>query len=294
MDQNPISRFLTDRFIPPAVQAQLPAVERATDAFAVGVAPQLSVSLRDTLGQAPDTDYDLLYRIYQAHTDVGSCVRLWVGGVTGNGWHIGLMDKKAKPTAGQQKQIDDITTWLKNPNPTKRFSRLLKEWVGHMAITGDAYINKVTDRKGHIQELWGVHPATMRIVADEHGAISGYVQRYQGQNVAQFTPEEISRLQLPSDINDLYGYAPLENALSEVHIDLSALRANRAIFENGFKPSVILMMNIRGRPLDKQHGCSQVTPQEPGAGATRWLTGTRPSTGWVNSPPLLRAYGCAG
>jgi hypothetical protein len=40
-----------------------------------------------------------------------------------------------------------------------------------MAITGDSYLNKVTDGKGRVQELWGVHSATLRIVTDEHGEI---------------------------------------------------------------------------------------------------------------------------
>src|SRR4051812_17575793 len=205
---NPFSNFLINRFLTPAVQAQLPAVQKDTQAFAGGVLPQPSISLRDSLGQFPDADYDLLYAIYQAHVDVSSCVAMWAGGVTGNGWKIGLLDKEAEPTAAQQKTIDELTTWLKNPNPAKRFSRLLYEIVEHLAITGDAYINKVTDSKGHIQELWGVHPATMRIVADEHGAIHGYVQRYHGVNVAQFMPKEISRFQLPSVLNDLYGHSP--------------------------------------------------------------------------------------
>jgi HK97 family phage portal protein len=241
MASNPISNFLISRFITPAVQAQLPTVERATDAFAMGVVPQSTTTFRDALGQSPDTDYDLLYAVTNNHADVSACVAIWAGGVTGNGRHIGLLDKEAEPNRTQRKQIDEITTWLKNPNPTKRFSRLLYEWAEHMAITGDAYINKVTDRSGRVQELWGVHPATMRIVADEHGEIVGYVQRI-ASNKAEFTPEEISRLQLPSVFNDLYGHSPLESVLQEVHTDLSALRSNRAIIDNGFKPSVILMM----------------------------------------------------
>src|SRR4051812_31158744 len=143
---NFLTNLITDRFITPAVQAQLPTVERSTDAFAVGVIPQSSTTLRDALGQATDTDYDLLYAVTNNHADVSACVAIWAGGVTGNGWHIGLLDKEAEPNRNQRKQIDEITTWLKNPNPTKRFSRLLYEWAEHMAITGDAYINKVTDR----------------------------------------------------------------------------------------------------------------------------------------------------
>lgn len=241
---NFLSNFVYDRFVAPALDARLSGdITKDTSAFAVGVLPQATFSLRDTLGQAPDADYNLLYAVYQAHADVSACVALWAGGVTGNGWHIGLLDQDAEPNRPQRKRIDDLTTWLKNPNPTKRFSRLLYELVEHMAVTGDAYLNKVKDSQGHIIELWSVHPATLRIVADEHGAILGYVQRYQGNAQAvSFGAEEISRLQLPSVVNDLYGHSPLESVLGEVNLDLNALVANRAIFQNGFKPSVIMLL----------------------------------------------------
>ena len=241
---NPFSQFISSRFIDPAVERRLASadVEKNTQAFAVGVLQQPSLSLRDALGQYPDADYDLLYTIYQRHVDVSSCVALWAGSATGNGWHIGLLDEDAEPTDKQRQAITDLERWLKNPNPTKRFSRILYELVAHMAITGDAYINKVTDSKGKIVELWGVHPATVRIVADEHGLIKGYIQRYRGRNVAQFLPPEISRFQLPSVVNDLYGHSPLESVMQEVNLDIQALRANKAIFDNGFKPSVIVRM----------------------------------------------------
>ncbi len=217
-------------------------VEKNTQAFAVGVLQQPTFSLRDALGQYPDSDYNLLYNVYERHVDVSSCVALWAGSATSNGWHIGLLDKEAEPTDQQRKVIADLERWLKNPNPTKRFSRILYELIEHMAITGDAYLEKVKDSKGHIIELSGVHPATMRIVADKHGLIKGYIQRYQGVNVAQFQPEDISRFQLPSVVNDLYGHSPLESVMQEVNLDIQALRANKAIFDNGFKPSVIVRM----------------------------------------------------
>ena len=183
----------------------------------MGVWPQLNTDLKHTLGQFPDCDYDLLYAVYKAHADVSACVGIWAGSVTGNGWRLGLMDPNAKPTDAQAKQIDALTLWLKNPNPAKRFSRILYELIEHMAITGDAYLNKVTNGKGQIQELWSVHPATVRIVADIHGDITGYIQRYHGVNVAQFEPNEMSRFQLPSAVNDLYGHSPLSTSAEVWH-----------------------------------------------------------------------------
>jgi len=244
MASNPFTNFINSRFIDPAVERRLASagVQKDTTAFAVGVLQQPILPLRDTLGQYPDADYDLLYAIYQKHVDVSSCVALWAGSATGNGWHVGLLDQDAKPTNKQRQSVTDLERWLKNPNPTKRFSRILYELFAHLGITGDAYINKVTDSKGKIVELWGVHPATVRIVADEHGLIKGYIQRYRGKNVATFLPPEISRFQLPSVVNDLYGHSPLESVMQEVNLDIQALRANKAIFDNGFKPSVIVRM----------------------------------------------------
>jgi HK97 family phage portal protein len=241
---NPFTNFINSRFVDPAVERRLASepVEKNTQAFAVGVLQQPTLSLRDALGQYPDADYDLLYNVYQRHADVSACVALWAGGVTGNGWHIGLLDTEAEPTDKQRTAIADLERWLKNPNPTKRFSRIMYELVAHLGVTGDAYLNKVTDSKGRIVELWGVHPATVRIVADEHGLIKGYIQRYRGKNVATFQPGEISRYQLPSVVNDLYGHSPLESVMQEVNLDIQALRANKAIFDNGFKPSVIVRM----------------------------------------------------
>ena len=98
---HPIAHFVYDRVIAPVEAERAPDVTKDTSAFAVGVLPQPNLSLRDTLGQWPDADYDLLYAIYQAHADVSACVSLWAGGVTGNGWHIGLLDQEAEPTTKQ-------------------------------------------------------------------------------------------------------------------------------------------------------------------------------------------------
>ena len=234
---------LTDRLITPAVERRLAAaaVQKDTSSFAYGVAPTQTRTLKDAIGQAPDASYGLLYAIAVLNADVAACVKRWAGGVTGNGWHLGLMDQGAEPNRNQRKALDELTRWLKNPNPSKRFSLLLFEIVEHLAISGDAYLNKVTDGRGHILELWGVHPATIRVEADEHGVITGYVQQI-GTHKEIFTPGEIAHPRLPSAHNDLYGQSPLLPAMEEIGLDLQAVRSNRAIFENGLKPSAILLM----------------------------------------------------
>jgi len=60
---NSLSQFIASRLIDPAVERRLAStVQKNTQAFAVGVLPQPNLTLRETLGQYPDADYDLLYR----------------------------------------------------------------------------------------------------------------------------------------------------------------------------------------------------------------------------------------
>jgi hypothetical protein len=50
MAQNSLTRFHTDRFVTPAIQAQLPHVQKDIPAFAVGLWPQPDLNLKNTLG----------------------------------------------------------------------------------------------------------------------------------------------------------------------------------------------------------------------------------------------------
>jgi hypothetical protein len=98
LQANFLSNLINDRFITPAVQ-------KDTSAFAVGVIPQPNVTLRDTLGQYPDSNYDLLYAIYQAHADVSACVALWAGGVTGDDRHRAF--RIARPSRAVPSDVDE-------------------------------------------------------------------------------------------------------------------------------------------------------------------------------------------
>jgi hypothetical protein len=131
---NPLTNFIASRFIEPIVARRLAesSVAKGTQAFAYGLAPTQAQTLAQAIGQAPDTSYALLYAIAVLNADVAACVKRWAGGVTGNGWHLGLMDPAAEPNRNQRKQLDELTRWLKNPNPSKRFSLLLYELVSNV------------------------------------------------------------------------------------------------------------------------------------------------------------------
>jgi HK97 family phage portal protein len=242
---NPFSRFIYDKFIAPVEAERFPAVAKDATAFAYGVGATQAKTLAQAIGQTPDVNYALLYAVATLNADVAACVERWAGGVTGNGWHLGLMDKAAEPTRKQRKELAELTRWLRNPHPSKRFSLILYELIEHLAIAGDAYLEKVKDPQGRILELRGVHPITMRIEADEYGVVTGYVQQI-GHHKETFLPDQISHIRLPNAHNDLYGRSRMISALEEIGLDLQAVRSNRAIFENGLKPSAILLMEAMG------------------------------------------------
>ena len=268
---SPLSQFISDRFIKPQVDAQVATIlAKSNSPLAYGLSAIQETSFKDAIGQPPDANYALLYAIYGVNADVATCVRLIAGGVIAEGWKIALMDPDGKPTATQQKKIDELSLWLKNPNPSKRFSLILSEIATHLLISGDAYQNKVKGSKQTITEIWVIHPATMRVVADQFGAILGYVQQVNGSKV-NFKPEEISHFRLSNPINDLYGRSPLESALEEIRGDLSALRANTAIFENGMSPSMILLMNEKSTPDQAQKATDAINANHKGVSKWRKL-----------------------
>jgi hypothetical protein len=82
---NPLAQFLTDRLITPAVQAQLP-VQKDTEAYAAGGSVAPAPNLRDTLGEAADSDGNLLYGIHRQHAGVAAGVRRWAGGILTSSW----------------------------------------------------------------------------------------------------------------------------------------------------------------------------------------------------------------
>jgi len=282
---NPFCTFIQERFIQPQVDRAL-SVSKDTQAYAVGVTPFPLVDLKETYGQLPDYDYPLLYAIRRKHVDVSSCIRRWAGGVTSSGWRLGLMDATGEPTDAQQRHMDELTLWLKNPNPSKRFYRLLYELVEHLGVSGNAYLNRTHDAKGNVRELWNVHSSSMRVVADQHGAVLGYVQWFRGRVVAEFGPDEISHFSLPSTDSDLYGTPPLADVMEEVAGDLEALRSNRAITQNGFKPSAILNINKDLKSEQTEKLVRQLNEKHVGAGKAHQVVaaqGLDGVTAWGNN-----------
>jgi len=243
---NFFTQFLADRFLQPQVERQVAAVLKndPNRSFAYGVVATDTRDTRQLVGQNYTIDHYLLYAIYKLNADVFGCVQKWMGGVTTTDWHVEPIDPD-NASKSDLKQAEDLTAVLKGSNPFQKYTELLKETVMHMGISGDAYWYKIPKGNGpEIAEIWGLHPALMKILSTVHGEILGYVMR--APNAAEpvvFEPHEVIHFRLPNPTHDLYGLSPLEILVPEVQTDLHMQRANQAYFDNDMTPDSILMLD---------------------------------------------------
>lgn len=243
---NPLSNLLRP-FLPASAPVEKAAPPKP---MAMGVVSLPTTSLKETLGQPQDADFSVIYGLYRYNADVSASVHKWAGGITSPGWDLRLMDEDATQTAKQEKQIQELKTWLRRPNPNKGMRSLLYTVVQHLAINGDAFWYVSRDSKGMPLEIWPMHPALTRIVASTEGVIYGYIMQGPNGTRVTFTPEEVIHFQLPSPNNDIYGEGRVELIVEEAGIDLQALRSNKSIFINGLSPSALLMLDDKATPED--------------------------------------------
>lgn len=264
---NPLSQFLTNRLIKPQVDAQVADVLERSLPPAAGTAISAEPTLAQAVGQPHDANYARFYSLYKLNTDVAACVHKWAEGITGPGWLLTTMDPDLDHDDGLSRQMDDISRWLRRPNPHKHLRLLLYELVEHLAITGDAFWYVLRDRKGKPLETWPKHPALTKVVSTKQGEVSGYVMRDPSSGeTTRFRPEKVLHFRLPNPGHDLYSESPLELVLEEAGIDLRALRSNKAIFTNGLAPSAFLLLDEQASINDARILSKQIELAHRGAG----------------------------
>ena len=162
---------LTDRLIAPAVERRLASsgVEKATNAFAVGVLQQPSLSLKDVLGQYPDANYDLLYNIYQKHVVItdklasyGAAKRAVLPSVE-HRQHKRL-NNRAENSHQPTRERERCMRRFKSPGHAQRFLAAYGPIVGHFRprrhrLTADAYRRQRDDDFATWREVSGVAAA---------------------------------------------------------------------------------------------------------------------------------------
>lgn len=137
--------------------------------------------------------------------------------------------------------ISPVLTVLNKPNRLMTGLDFMYTIVGHMQLTGNAYILK--DKEKNPTQLFPLNPGSIRANFNElRTEIINYSYTIGGK-VTDFPANEIIHLKKPNLSNPYFGSGVLEHIPEWVDVDNAMLDFNRSFFKNGASPSGILKTN---------------------------------------------------
>lgn len=204
-----------------------------------------------TEGVLPDIDFEIFNQMYEQTSWVRAVVGVICKAVTARGYSL----VPAKPGAAP-KNAELLQEFFANCNPNDTLLEILDDVTRDEYVFGNAFLEVVIGPDGKPRELWNLDATTMRVKADEHGGVIGYIQaprfaaaRSQSGRV-EFSPREVIHFKLGTKGATLYGLSPLASLILPVTVDKFAQVYNRAFFVNGAK--------IRGAFIMKNASPEQV------------------------------------
>ncbi|HAM34570.1 MAG TPA: phage portal protein [Elusimicrobia bacterium] len=187
-------------------------------------------------GILPDIDFEIFNQMYEQTSWVRAVVSVICKAVTARGYSL----VPAKPDA-DPKNAELLQEFFGNCNPNDTLLEILDDLARDVYVFGNAFLELVPGPDGKPRELWNLDATTIRVKADEHGGITGYVQvprfattRNQTGRV-EFEPREVIHFKLGTKGATLYGLSPLASLILPITVDKFAQVYNRSFFLNGAK-----------------------------------------------------------
>lgn len=146
--------------------------------------------------------------------------------------------------ADQRYDSHPLLSLLARPNPAQSRSDLMEALIGHILLSGNAYVEAVAAEEGLPTELHVLRPDRMSVVPGADGwpvaydySVSGRKHRFNlgGPrrticHIRSFHPQD-----------DHYGLAPLQAAATAVDVHNAASRWSKALLDNAARPSGALV-----------------------------------------------------
>jgi len=174
---------------------------------------------------------------YKRSTWVYSCVRLRAANIAAVPWTVEVR-------RGDEWMEDDrhpLKMLLDYPNPSYDFSMMVRQWLYHLDLGGDAFSTKVRNGAGKTVEVWPLFPDYMEILPGRDRMIAAY--RYRKQMVSRDIPsDDIIHLKYANPGDMYYGLSPLHAAARAVDIDEEAEKWQKISLQNMAVPPGGFMM----------------------------------------------------
>lgn len=134
---------------------------------------------------------------------------------------------------------------LRAPNPLEGGADLLEQLYGFLLVSGNAYAEAVRV-DGAVQEIHALRPDRMTLVPGDKGWPVAYEYTVEGRKLRYpVTQDEkpILHIRLFHPLNDHYGFSPMEAASIAIDVHNAAMSWNKALLDNGARPSGALVYN---------------------------------------------------
>ncbi|MEO0426509.1 MAG: phage portal protein [Pseudomonadota bacterium] len=151
--------------------------------------------------------------------------------------------------AGARQASHPLLTLLERPNPGQDGRTLMEALVGHLLISGNAYLEGVPSALGEFPvELHVLRPDRMHVVPGPDGWPAGYDyrvgdRRHRFDNTGDWRPVLHVRGFHPLD--DHYGMSPLAAASASVDVHNAASRWAKALLDNAARPSGAIVFGAK-------------------------------------------------
>lgn len=134
---------------------------------------------------------------------------------------------------------------LRDPNPLESNADFLEQLYGFLLVSGNAYAEAVRV-DGSARELYALRPDRMTVVPGARGWPEAYEYNIDGRKLRYGMTEDerpILHVRLFHPLNDYYGLSPMEAAATAIDVHNAAMGWNKALLDNGARPSGALIYN---------------------------------------------------
>lgn len=134
---------------------------------------------------------------------------------------------------------------LRDPNPLDSGVDFLEQLYGFLLVSGNCYAEAVRV-DGAARELYALRPDRMTVVPGRKGWPEAYEYTIENRKLRYAASDDnrpILHVRLFHPLNDYYGFSPMEAAANAIDVHNAAMGWNKALLDNGARPSGALVFN---------------------------------------------------
>ncbi len=133
---------------------------------------------------------------------------------------------------------------LRRPNNRQSGKEFMEALIGHLLVSGNAYVERVR-LNDTPKELHLLRPDRVKVLSDKSGWLHGFEyttgNSKKQHRVSNIGKCDVAHLTLFHPLDDHYGFAPLQAALTALDVHNSANQWNKALLDNSARPSGALV-----------------------------------------------------